>query len=205
MSHLGEDAPLTVEEFLRFEEHAEERHEFIGGRIYAMTGATARHNLIAGNIYVRLRGMAGAGRCRVYIEGVQLRLPGDVYYPDVMVVCAPDGDDEKRANAPCLVVEVRSPSTGAIDLYGHKLHAYQALPSVLTYLVVEQERRAVVHHWRTSPRAAWQREELIDAGRLALPCPAPGGVLTLDEVYEGIALPSGRPPLRRIREDVGTI
>jgi Uma2 family endonuclease len=122
-----------------------------------------------------------------------------------MVVCAPDGDDEKRANAPCLVVEVRSPSTGTIDLYGHKLHAYQALPSVLAYLVVEQERRAVVHHWRTAPRAAWQREELTEAGRLALPCPAPGGVLTLDEIYEGIPLPSGRPPLRRTREDARAI
>ncbi len=154
MRHPGEDAPLTVEEFLHFEEHAEERHEFVGGRIYAMTGVTARHNLIAGNIYLRLRGLAGSGPCRVYIEGVQLRLPSDVFYPDVMVVCAPDGDDEKRANAPCLVVEVRSPSTGAIDLYGHKLHAYQALPSVLTYLVVEQERRTVVPHWRTSPPAS---------------------------------------------------
>lgn len=170
-----------------------------------MTGATARHNLIAGNIYVRLRGMAEPGRCRIYIDGVQLRLTTDVYYPDVMVVCAPDGDDETRANAPCLVVEARSPSTGAIDPYGHKLHAYQALPSVLTYLVVEQERRAIVRHWRASPRAGWERAELAGAGTIPLPCPAPGGTLTLDEIYEGIALPSGRPPLRRTREDVGTI
>ena len=205
MSHLGEDAPLTGEEFLRFVAHAEERHEFVGGRIYAMTGATARHNLIAGNIHFRLRLLAQGGPCRVYQEGAQLRLPTDVYYPDVMVVCAPDGDDEKRANAPCLVVEVRSPSTGAIDLYGHKLHAYQALPSVLTYLVVEQERRAVVHHWRLSPRAVWQRAELTDAGTIPLPCPAPGGVLTLDQIYERITLPSGRPPLRRIREDATSV
>lgn len=199
MRHPIDEPPLTVEEFLRFEEHAEERHEFVGGRIYAMTGATTRHNRIVGNVYVRLRTLAAGGPCRVYVEGVQLRLPTDVYYPDAMVVCDPSGDDARRATAPCLVVEVRSPSTGAIDLYGHKLHGYRALPSVRAYLVVEQERRLVTRHWRDAA-GRWLSETLREAGEIPLPCPHPGGMLTLDHVYDGIPLPGARPPLRRLRE-----
>jgi Uma2 family endonuclease len=199
MRHPNDDAPLTVEEFLRFEEHAEERHEFVDGRIYAMTGATTRHNLIAGNIYMRLRALARGGPCRVYLEGVQLRVPEDVYYPDVMVVCDPAGDDQKRVTAPCLVVEVLSPSTAATDRYGRKLRQYRALPSVRAYLVVEQERRLVTRHWR-DVRGRWLDETLIGGGEIPLPCPGPGGTLTLDEIYEGIALPETRPPLRRIHE-----
>ena len=193
-----DDPPLTVAEFLRFEQHAEERHEFIGGRIHAMTGATTRHNLIAGNIAFRLRMLADGGSCRVYQEGVQLRLPGAVLYPDVMVVCAPDGDDEKAATAPCLVVEVLSPSTAYHD-NGSKLEIYRALPSVQAYLIVEQERRAVARHWRDAD-GRWQAATLVDTGNVLLPCPVSGGVLSLDDVYRGLAPHDASPGLRRIRE-----
>lgn len=195
-----DDPPLTVAEFLRFEAHAEERHEFLDGRIHAMTGATTRHNRIAGNIYVRLRQLADEVACRVYLEGVQLRLPGAVLYPDVMVVCAPDGDDEKAATAPCLVVEVLSPSTAYHD-QGRKLELYRALPSVQACLIVEQERRAVGRHWRDAD-GRWQAATLVDTGHVLLPCPAPGGVLTLDDVYRGLPPHETPPGLRRIHERV---
>ena len=194
-----DDPPLTVAEFLRFEAYAEERHEFFGGRIHAMTGATTRHNRIAGNVYVRLRTLADGGGCRVYMEGVQLRLPGAVLYPDVMVVCAPDGDDERAAVAPCLLVEVLSPSTAHHD-QGSKLEIYRALPSVQAYLIVEQERPAVTRHWRDATDR-WQSEMLVGSGAVALPCPAPGGVLTLDDVYRGLSFDTP-PALRRIHERV---
>ena len=195
-----DDPPLTVAEFLRFEAHAEERHEFLGGRIHAMTGATTRHNLIALNIAFRLRMLADGGGCRVYMEGVQLRLADAVVYPDVMVVCAPDGDDEQAASAPCLVVEVLSPSAAYHDR-GHKLELYRALSSVQAYLIVEQERRAVTRHWRDAD-GRWQTATLAETGAVPLPCPAPGGVLTLDDVYRGLAPVEAPPGLRRIHERV---
>jgi Uma2 family endonuclease len=200
MAHPMDDPPLTVAEFLRFEAHAEERHELLGGRIHAMTGATTRHNRIAGNISFRLRVLADGGTCRVYHEGVQLRLSGAVLYPDVMVVCAPDGDDEEAVTAPCLVVEVLSPSTGYRDR-GDKLELYRDLPSVQAYLIVEQERRAVTRHWRDAD-GRWQTATLAETGAVPLPCPAPDGVLTLDDVYRGLPLHEAPPGLRRIHERV---
>ena len=41
---------MTVEEYFRFEERSPIKHEYVAGEVYAMSGATARHNIIAGNI-----------------------------------------------------------------------------------------------------------------------------------------------------------
>ena len=38
---------LSVEDYLAFEERSEIKHEYIDGEIYAMAGASARHNQIA--------------------------------------------------------------------------------------------------------------------------------------------------------------
>ena len=85
---------LTVEEYLKLEESATVRHEYVGGEIFAMVGATKRHNRIIVNITGRLWGAARGGDCRVYSESVKLRVADDViYYPDVMVACGPEGDD----------------------------------------------------------------------------------------------------------------
>jgi Uma2 family endonuclease len=191
---------MTFEEFLRFDERQRRRHEFVDGFAYALAGATTGHNLIAGNIQFALRLAAGGGVCRIYQEGVKLRVRDDVYYPDVMVVGAPGGDDERMAYAPCLLVEVLSPSTARNDR-SQKLNAYRAIASLQSYLVVSRAARHVTWHWR-DPAGEWQREELFGEGEIPLPCPAPGGVLTLDAIYRGIDFPTpptGRP--KRVKEE----
>src|SRR6185503_18444529 len=81
---------MSLEEYLRFEESVPDRHEFVAGEVYAMSGASLRHNTIILNIASRLRGAARGGPCGVYAEGVKLRVADDrVYYPDVMVLCTP--------------------------------------------------------------------------------------------------------------------
>ncbi len=41
----------TAEEYLALERNAEYKSEYVNGRIYAMTGASREHNLIAGNVH----------------------------------------------------------------------------------------------------------------------------------------------------------
>jgi len=48
-----------------------------------------------------------------------------------------------------VVVEVLSPSTAAID-HGRKLSGYFSLPSVEHYLILDPDRRVVIHHKRGS-------------------------------------------------------
>jgi Uma2 family endonuclease len=81
---------LTVDEYLKLEEGATARHEYVGGEIFALVGATKRHNRIIVNFASRLWGAARGGECRVYSESVKLRVADDViYYPDLMVACGP--------------------------------------------------------------------------------------------------------------------
>jgi Uma2 family endonuclease len=72
--------------------------------IFAMVGATKRHNRIVGNILARLWEAARGGDCRVYSESVKLRVADDViYYPDMMVACGPEGNDPVVDDDPCLI------------------------------------------------------------------------------------------------------
>lgn len=174
---------LTFEEFLEFEEASPLRHEFVAGEVYAMEGASKRHGRIVGNIYMRLRTAAVGGPCEAYLGGLQLRVGNDIYYPDAIVACSPSDTDSHRINEPCLLVEVTSPSTARVDRT-NKLLAYRSIPSLKTYLIVEQAWRRVVRHWRDAS-GAWQQEDLRGDGSMALSCPEV--MLTLDQIYEGLA------------------
>ena len=106
---------MTVEEYLRFEESSPIKHEYVAGDVYAMSGATARHNRIAGNVFARLLAAAKTGPCDVFLSDMRLEAAGDrYYYPDVMVICTPVGDLDVLTRRPCVVVEVTSPSTARV-------------------------------------------------------------------------------------------
>lgn len=188
-----EFGPLSVEEFLTFENASATRHEYVAGRVYAMVGTTARHNRIVGNIVARLRTAARNGPCAPYFLDLKVRAARDrIYYPDVLAVCTPHDGDTLMFDDPCLIVEVTSRSTRRIDR-GEKLDAYLAMQSLRAYLVVEHDRRHVTLYTRALG-GEWAREEVVTSGRVTLPCPAT--TLSLDDIYEGIEMP---PP--RVRED----
>lgn len=179
--------PLDVEEYLQAEQTSLVKHEFVGGEVYAMSGASRRHNRIAGATYARLLAAAGADPCRVYMADVKLRAARDiVYYPDVMVACGPETGDPYVEDQPCLVVEVLSPSTEQIDRR-EKLLVYKQIPSLRAYLIVSQERRHVEYHQRDEQGAWWSTMFEGDGG-LALPCPATE--LSLAEIYAGLDIPA---------------
>ena len=175
--------PIGLEEYLRLEEGATVRHEYVDGEVHALAGASLRHNRIVGNIHARLWAAARGGPSRVYVAAVRLRAaPTIVYYPDVMVACGPEGDDPLVEHAPCLVVEVLSPSTEHIDRR-EKALVYKALPGLRAYVVVHQALRRVERHWRDDD-GTWWHVDVAFEGRVPLPCPEL--VLTLDEIYEGV-------------------
>jgi Uma2 family endonuclease len=178
--------PLTVEKYLKLEEESALRHEYVGGTIYAHAGGTSRHNVVAVNILASLWNASRGGPCHVYNSDMMLRAAEDVfYYPDVMVVCGPDeaGAEALYQDAPCLVVEVASPSTQAIDRR-EKLLAYRKLPSLRAYLIVDQQEMRVERHWRDEAKQWWQAE--ISGPEGVVPFPCPETELTLQQIYEGL-------------------
>ena len=69
---LSQQVTYTTEaDYLQWEARQPVRHEYIGGQIHAMTGATLRHNVIAGNVYASLRPHLRATPCRAFVEAVK--------------------------------------------------------------------------------------------------------------------------------------
>lgn len=174
---------MNVEEYLELERSATVKHEYVGGEIHAMVGASRRHNRISGNIFRRLADMAEGGPCRVYISDMKLQIGEVFYYPDVMVACGEAPENEYLEDEPCMVVEVTSPGTETVDRR-EKLANYQGISSLRAYVIVAQDQRRITHYQRDE-NGVWLRGDLVEEGEFHVPCPS-GAKLSLDEIYTGL-------------------
>src|SRR5437868_6266415 len=88
------DELISAEEYLEGERLSEVRHEFVGGRVYAMAGASDDHNRIALNILTQLVEKLRGKRCEPFGADMKLKMPGSeaFYYPDALVACDPSDD-----------------------------------------------------------------------------------------------------------------
>ena len=174
---------IGEQEYLDGELHGELRHEYIDGQVYAMTGASDRHGLILNALAYSMTPAARRKGCQLFTSDMKLRLEigGKTcfYYPDLLLSCDPQDRDPYFRRSPCPIVEVLSESTARIDRR-EKLLAYQSLPSLQAYLLVEQEARRVELYRRATD---W-RVEYHDAGEIWLDCL--GLALPLAEVYADV-------------------
>ncbi len=183
-------ARLTVEEYLVIERQALCKSEYVDGEMFAMAGASRRHNLIALNIGAELRAQLRQHPCEVYTSDMRVKISrtGLYTYPDVVVVCdAPrfeDADVDTLLN-PIVLVEVLSPSTADYDR-GGKFEQYRTLASLQAYLLVAQERCHVVHYTRQQDNT-WLLAETDDI-QDGIPIPSIHCTLLLFEVYAKVSL-----------------
>jgi Uma2 family endonuclease len=145
---------LTPEEYLAIERRSETKHEYFNGEVFAMVGASRRHNLIAGNIFGELRQQLKGKPCEAYTSDMRVRIPatGLYTYLDVIVVCGePKFEDEYIDTLlnPTLIVEVLSESTESYDR-GKKAGFYRSVESVAEYLLVSQDEYRVEQYVRQS-------------------------------------------------------
>ena len=161
---------ISVEDYLAGERETEVRHEYVSGYVYAMGGASARHNVLAGNLFAALHGALAESPCEVFMADMKVRLKVGVddvfFYPDVMVCCDPEDRDEYFRSNPCLIVEVLSPTTERTDRR-EKLIAYTRIDSLREYLLVDQDKRELTLRRR---RNDWAAETVHADGALRLEC-----------------------------------
>jgi Uma2 family endonuclease len=175
----------TLEEFLVWEREQPERYERVSGVIRMMTGETADHNRITLNIADALRQRLRGGKCEAFVNDMKMVTPaGDVMYPDVVVACGEIPGRATVLDAPVIIVEVLSESTAMRD-HGRKRWAYQTIPSLRHYVLVDQDEGGVEV---TSPNddRTWQSVILRDLDdRLQLA--ALKVEIGLDEVFARVA------------------
>lgn len=193
---MGQAQPVSrfdYASYLAWEVEQVERHEWVDGDVFAMTGARDAHNRIAGNLYVALHQALRGSPCRVFMSDMKLRVDAAdaVFYPDVFVTCdprdrAPDADLVKQH--PLLIVEVLSDSTAAYDR-GRKFELCRRLPELQELLFVDQERLQI-DLFRRNGQGRW---ELYPAGEgEILRLESLGLDLAVAQVYQDVLPP---PPI----------
>ena len=173
-------AEFDIDAYMEWEETQVERHEYLGGEVFAMSGGTDAHYTVLGNAYAGLRAALAGKACRAFISGMKLRIDRAdvVFYPDVFVTCDPrdrQPDASLAKQHPSLIIEVLSDSTAAFDR-GRKFELYQQIDTLSEYLLIEQDR----------PHADLFRKN--SEGLWVLHPAGPGSVIRLESVEAELAL-----------------
>ncbi len=168
---------MTPDDFLRWSQDAgAERVELLNGFVVQMMSETARHNrakFAAAKALERAVEQAGVS-CTTFGDGMSVRTPDDsVFVPDTAVQCAPVDLSSVELHEPLILVEVFSRSTRQIDV-GVKLMSYFQIPSVRHYLMIDADKKLIIHHRRD------------DAGEIIMRF-VPDGILRLDP--PGLSIP----------------
>ena len=186
MSVPAHSLQLSIDEYLDLEQASDVRHEYVSGRMFAMAGATQAHDAIVINLTVLIGSKVPASGCRLFSADMKIKVEAtqSVYYPDLMVSCEPYSARSIFAKAPCLVVEVLSPSSVDVDRR-EKLLAYRTLASLNEYLIVYQSERKVELYKRVGDDWTGYVYTGDDAFVLS-PAPKLEVAISLDEVYAGV-------------------
>ncbi|MCA9013474.1 MAG: Uma2 family endonuclease, partial [Planctomycetaceae bacterium] len=148
----------TSEQYLTIERVARFRSEFFRGEMFAMVGASRKHNLIAGNVSRRIGEQFDGRRCEVYQSDMRVKVnaTGLYTYPDVVATCdAPRFEDDHVDTLlnPKAIVEVLSPSTELWDRSG-KFNHYRNIPSLREYVLISQDH-VMVEKFAINAEGQW--------------------------------------------------
>src|SRR5271165_6745208 len=148
------NSEMGVEEFLVWAEGREGRWELRDGEPVLMAPERAAHALTKFAAQKAIdAAIARAGLpCRMFPDGMTVRISARTAFEPDALVCPPPPLDAIEIPNPVIVVEVLSPSTAADD-HGVKLDGYFSQPSVEHYLILDPDRRVMIHHKRGQAEA----------------------------------------------------
>ncbi len=191
---------FTVDDYLRLERAAVDRHEFLDGRVFAMAGESGPHGDVSANIVASIVTQLKGTPCRARTKDTKVRsgperphhagASGLFSYPDVVVICGePVYHDEYEDVVlnPTAIIEVLSPSTEAFDR-GEKFNRMiNGNPTLQNYVLVSQQQPHIdVFHrqgdgtWKFEPIAGLEKTASIASIHCTLP---------LADVYDRIEFP----------------
>jgi Uma2 family endonuclease len=185
----------TPAEYLSLERTSETRHEYYRGEMFAMSGASREHNLIAGNLSREIGTQIMDRPCEVYQSDMRVKVAttGLYTYPDVVVVCGEPRFEDKLVDTlhnPTVVCEVLSESTEAYDR-GLKFGHYRRIPSLREYVIVSQERMSVERFSRRGDE--WVLTDYLEPEQV-LEIESIGCKVPLSRIYDKVRFPEKKPP-----------
>ncbi len=166
----------------------DEKHEYIGGKVFAMAGGSLEHNLIVSNLIRGLGNKLSGSPCMALPSDMRVRIEAANAgtYPDIVVLCDPPIFHDDRRDTiinPTLLIEVLSPSTEGYDR-GGKFSLYRTLHSLKQYVMVAQDRISVdIYTREDSGRWLLAAKDLIED---SIPFDAIGCTVQVAEIYERV-------------------
>jgi Uma2 family endonuclease len=171
--------PMSLADFLAWEERQELRYEFDGFVPVAMTGGTIAHDQITFDLRTALATRLTGKPCRPLGPNVKIIADGRARYPDAIIVCQPVSPTATVVGDPVIVFEVLSEGSSQTDLID-KNRDYRATPSIQRYVVLQQTHQAAIVFVRR--KEGWL-SEIISGDDASLDLPEVGIAVPLREVY----------------------
>ncbi|MDB5208845.1 MAG: hypothetical protein JWR72_3920 [Flavisolibacter sp.] len=182
---------VSVEDYLLQEEAAEEKHEYVGGNIVAMAGASREHNQIVSNLIREVGSFFKGKGCDIFPSDFRVTTPTakSYFYPDATIVCGatqmqPDIFDTLLN--PVVIFEVISEGTEKIDR-GYKFFYYQQIPSLQEYILIDSREYAIEVIRRQSD-GLWKFDKYALADK-QLHLASINYILSFADVYYRVQLP----------------
>ena len=150
---------ISQEEYLKTERTALDKHEYYQGEIFAMTGASLKHNRIFSNFFTDIGSKLKGKDCQPYGSDLRIHIPKNTLftYPDISIFCEdPNLTDDKfdTATNPAVIIELLSKSTRNYDK-GEKFTLYRDIASLKEYILIDTEKIYVEKHIRNADNS-WQ-------------------------------------------------
>ena len=183
---------FTIEEYLEMERASQWKHEYYQGEIFAMSGASNRHEIIFANLFGDLAHRSKGHNCRPLGSNMRLHIPENTLftYPDISIYCGEIktlDKEEDSAIGPTALIEILSPSTRKYDM-GKKFELYQSIPTLKEYILVDTQAVQITV-FRRNAQKTWESQIYTGPSAL-LQVQTLGLSVPLSEIYKDTALES---------------
>ena len=179
----------SPQQYLAIERDAQQKHEYLNGEIFAMGGASERHNLIAVNLVASIHVQLKGKPCKVYSSDMRVKVSatGLYTYPDLVALCGEAHFDDEQQDTllnPNMVIEVISKSTDGDR--GEKFAHYRRIESLAEYLLISQDKYCIEQYVR-QPDNQWLMSEVSKLEE-RIELPSIKCTLLLSDVYDRVQL-----------------
>jgi len=182
--------PMTLDEFLRWDDGTETHYELIGGFPVAMAPPAEAHRILAMRLGSRIDAALSKRRpCNAQIEAGVIRADrADTYFEaDIAATCEGNESGRQAIKDPFLIVEILSPSTERHDRRV-KLPGYRQIATVQEIVLIASDGLYAELHRRAGGR--WITE-ILRVREAAIALTSVGIEVPMSDLYEGIAIDDG--------------
>ncbi|MGC4099865.1 Uma2 family endonuclease [Ferruginibacter sp.] len=133
---------ISAEDYLEAERNAAEKHEYYQGEVFAMSGASVKHNIIQMNVAEQLRSKLRGKNCKPFGSDLRIHIPENTLYtyPDFFIICGDlqltDKNHPDTVTNPTVIIEILSKSTRDYDR-GTKFTLYRSIETLKEYVLID--------------------------------------------------------------------